>query len=135
MDIPDEALVGLALVGGYTLKNIYDRVLGARFKDRDHEKISLQMEGIARDLVHVRNDVNDLHQWHDKEDTYGRKLWYRDIELETAMKEMIEALREITREMKEATIETRKSNHNVRALRNVVAEKVGAKNCADDAET
>ena len=47
---------------------------------------------LVDDFKRMVNDIRDLHQWHDKDDSEGVKIWYVRKSLETAINALSESV-------------------------------------------
>lgn len=47
---------------------------------------------VIEQLTLIKNQVKDLHQWHDKEDTNGVKIWYVPKSLEESIAKLTDTI-------------------------------------------
>lgn len=52
------------------------------------DEIYHTVKGVGRDVCYIRDRIEDLYKWHDKEDDDGVKIWYVRRSLEHSIKKL-----------------------------------------------
>ncbi len=84
MDIVTELGIG-ATFSLIIIKMVFDFVKGRK---RNGDGDSKEIEKIKVMVYKIKDDVEDLHEWHNKEDDDGVKVWYVRRSLEDAISKL-----------------------------------------------
>ncbi len=88
----------------FIIKILWEYIKELKSKKKDSSQKTVGSDDqFKRDFYDMKNEVRDLHEWHNKEDADGRKIWYMKQSFETNMIEMNENMKEMTLVLKGLT--------------------------------
>ncbi len=83
----------------YIIKLLIDYIKDSR-KSKNEPSGVLDAQ-FKRDFYNMKKQTEDLHDWHNKEDGDGRKIWYVKESLEESIKSLSESINENTKTLGE----------------------------------
>jgi len=101
MDYTQMPLAVAALL--YIVKLCIDTMKDMKVGKGDSSVKAPLSESFRRDVYAMKTEIHDLHDWHNKEDEDGRKIWYVKQSLEEGISDLNTNVKENTLVLKGLT--------------------------------